>query len=113
MQSNVICQVSCFCIPIFTLQFSEGNLQIREDHRSCENPEGTRNPDDSTLVQHNISDGDTVRVLIEPERNIEVEVQCSPIVYKHEVNYCMTVKELKMFLIENNEAAFLEKRLRS
>ena len=66
-------------------------------------------PDDSTLVQHNISDGDTVRVLIEPERNIQVEVQCGPMVYKHEVNYCMTVKELKMFLIENNEVAFLEK----
>ena len=30
-------------------------------------------------------------------------------IYKHEVNYCMTVKELKMFLIENNEVAFLEK----
>ena len=66
-------------------------------------------PDDSTLVQHNISDGDTVRVLIEPERNIAVEVQCGPMVYRHEVNYSMTVKELKMFLIENNEVAFLEK----
>ena len=66
-------------------------------------------PDDSTLVQHNISDGDTVNVLIEPEHNIEVEVQCGPIVYKHEVIYCMTHKEFKIFLIENNEVTFLEK----
>ena len=65
-------------------------------------------PDDSTLVQH-ISDGDTVNVLIEPECNVEVEVQCGPKTYKHEVIYCMTVKQLKMFLIENIEVAFLEK----
>ena len=64
-------------------------------------------PDDSTLVQHNISDGDTVNVLIEPGGNIEVEVRCGPKVYKHEVNYCMTVKELKTLLIENEEVAFL------
>ena len=64
-------------------------------------------PDDSTLVQHNISDGNTVNVLIEPEHDISIEVQCGPKVYKHEVNYCMTVNELKTLLIENEEVAFL------
>ena len=56
-------------------------------------------PDDSTLVQHSISDGDTMSVLIELEHNIEVEVQCGPKVYKHEVSNCMTLKELKPFSI--------------
>ena len=55
-------------------------------------------PDGDTLEENNISDGDTVSVLIEPERNIEVEVQCGPKIYRHEVSNCMTVKELKMFL---------------
>ena len=64
-------------------------------------------PDDSTLVQQNISDDDTVSVLIEPDRNIEVEVQCGPKVYKHNISYCMTVKKLKMLLIKSNQVAFL------
>ena len=68
-------------------------------------------PDDSTLVQHNISNGDTVNVLIEPERNVEVEVQCGPKTYKHEVSNGMTVKQLKMFLIETNEVVYMYKNL--
>ena len=66
-------------------------------------------PDDSTLVQLDISDGSTVNVLIEPERNIEVEIQCGPMIYKHEVSNCMTVKELKALLMERKEVAFFYK----
>ena len=66
-------------------------------------------PDDSTLVQHNISDGNTVNVLIEPEHDISIEVQCGPKVYKHNVSNCMTVKELKMLFIESNQVTFLYK----
>ena len=68
-------------------------------------------PDDSTLVQHNISDGDTMNVLIEPEHNIEVEVRCGPKVYKHNVSHCMTIKQFKKLLIESNEVAFLLREL--
>ena len=64
-------------------------------------------PDDSTLVQHNISDGDTVNILIEPEQEIEVEVQCGAKIYKHKINHCMTVKQLKMMLITTKKVAFL------
>ena len=68
-------------------------------------------PDDSTLVQHNISDGDTVSVLIEPDHNIEVEVQCGPKVYKHNVSCCMTIRELKAVLIEKKQVAFFHRHL--
>ena len=64
-------------------------------------------PDDSTLVQHNISDGDTLNILIEPEQDIEIEVKCGPKIYRHKVSRCMTVKRLKLLLIENNQVAFL------
>ena len=68
-------------------------------------------PDDSTLVQHNISDGDTVNVLIEPNHDISVKVQCRSFQYKHDMSHCMTVKQLKMLLIESKEVRFLYKNL--
>ena len=68
-------------------------------------------PDDTTLVQHNITDGNTVSVLIEPDHNIEVEVQCGPMVYKHNVSHCMIVKQLKALLIDSNEVAFFHKHV--
>ena len=63
-------------------------------------------PDDSTLVQHNISDDDIVNVLIEPEKDIEIELQCGPKTYKHIVSHTTTVKGLKTLLIERKETAF-------
>ena len=63
-------------------------------------------PDDSTLVQHNISDGNTVNILIEPENNIVIEVQCRPKTFVHNVSHCMTIKQLKMLLIESKEVGF-------
>ena len=52
-------------------------------------------PDDSTLVQHNISDGDTVNIFIEPEKQITVEVVCNLGTFKHEISNCLLVKGLQ------------------
>ena len=62
--------------------------------------------DDSTLVQHNISDGDTVNILIEPKQDIKAEAQCGPKIYRHDVSHTMSVKQLKTLLIERKETAF-------
>ena len=61
--------------------------------------------DDSHLAD--IKDGDTVNVVVKMEHNIEVEVRCGPKIYKHVVNHCMSIKKLKMLLIESNEVVFL------
>ena len=62
---------------------------------------------DSRLAEENIKDGNTVNIVIEPENDVEVEVQCGPKIYKHVVNHCMTIEKFKMLLIESNEVVFL------
>ena len=66
-------------------------------------------PDYNTLEEHGITERETVSVLIEPEHDIVVEVQCGPMQYRHNVSHNMTLKQLKMLLIENNQVAFLYK----
>ena len=63
-------------------------------------------PDDSTLNQHSIIDGDTVNIHVETTKGVSIEVKCGPKTYKHEVNLSMQVKELKQRLINKNQVAF-------
>ena len=64
-------------------------------------------PDDSTLVQHNISDGDTVNIIVEPDKQIIVYVSCTLGTFKHEVSTSMTISDLKQKLIDSMQVAFL------
>ena len=64
-------------------------------------------PDDSTLAQHNISDGDTVSIIIEPAKQITVEVVCKWGTFKHEITNSILVKNLKQKLIDLGKVAFL------
>ena len=58
-------------------------------------------PDDSTLVQHNISDGDTVNIVIEPDKKITVEVVCNLGPFKLRISNSCLVKGLKKRLIDS------------
>ena len=64
-------------------------------------------PDDSTLAQHNISDGDTVNIIIEPAKQITVEVVCKWGTFKHAITSSILVKDLKQKLIDSGQVAFL------
>ena len=66
-------------------------------------------PDDSTLVQHNITDGAVLSIVIEPDKMINIEVQTGPESFTHEVNHSMSVRQLKQLLIDNEEIAFSHK----
>ena len=64
-------------------------------------------PDDSTLDELNISDGDTINILIEPDQCVNINVKCGPKIYKLETSLSMQVKELKQLLVKNNQVALL------
>ena len=64
-------------------------------------------PDDSTLVQHNISNGDTVNIVIEPEKQITVDIICNRGTFKHEMGSSLLVGSLKQKLIDSEQVAFL------
>ena len=49
-------------------------------------------PDDSTLVHHNISDGNTVNIVIEPDRHITINITHNLATYKHEISSALLVK---------------------
>ena len=57
-------------------------------------------PDDSTLEDHNIKDGNTIYILMEQEQYIDIDVVCGQITYKQLVNHNMTVKQFKNLLIQ-------------
>ena len=64
-------------------------------------------PDDSTLDELNITDGDTVNFLIEPDQCVNIYVECGPKTYQLETSLSIQVKELKQLLIKNNQVALL------
>ena len=64
-------------------------------------------PDDSTLVQHNILDGDTINVIIEPDKQITVEVLCYLGTFQHEISSSMLVRDLKQKLSDSEQVTFL------
>ena len=63
-------------------------------------------PDDSTLAQHNISDGDTVNIVIEPEKKIVLNVQFGPQIFPIFVSTSMSIKAVKQQLINNGTVVF-------
>ena len=64
-------------------------------------------PDDSTLDELNIMDGNTVNFLIEPDQCVNIYVECGPKTYQLETSLSIQVKELKQLLIKNNQVALL------
>ena len=64
-------------------------------------------PDDSTLVQHNISDNDTINIIIEPEKKIKLKLQFDPEEFSKTVKNSMSVKDLKQELIDSDDFAFV------
>ena len=55
----------------------------------------------------NISDGDTVNILIEPDQCVNIDVKCGPKTYQLETSLSIQIKELKQILIKNNQVALL------
>ena len=64
-------------------------------------------PDDSTLDDLNISDDDTINILIEPDQCVNIDVKCGPKTYQLETSLSIQIKELKQLLIKNNQVALL------
>ena len=64
-------------------------------------------PDDSTLDELSITDGDTVNILIEPDQCVNIYVKCGPKTYQLETSLSMQVKELKQLLSKNNQVGLL------
>ena len=63
-------------------------------------------PDYSTLIQHNISDGVTVNIVIEPSKQITVDVICKWGIFKHEITSSFIVRDLKQKLIDSEQVGF-------
>ena len=51
---------------------TENHLQTDEDHWGCSSDKGTGSSSGSTLEQHRITDGFTVNIVIEPEKEINL-----------------------------------------
>ena len=63
-------------------------------------------PDDSTLAQHDISNGDRVNIMLEVDQNISMEVNCGPKSFTYEISLSTRVNELKKMLIDSKQVAF-------
>ena len=63
--------------------------------------------DDSTLEQHGIIDGSTVNIVIEPEKEINLQIKLGPKVFTHKVLTSVRVSELKQQLIDGGNVGFL------
>ena len=64
-------------------------------------------PDDSTLVQQNISDDDTVNIVIEPEKEIYIAVTFGPEVFPYKTKNSKLIQNLKNTLNDNNQIVLL------
>ena len=65
-------------------------------------------PDDNTLVQHNISDGDTVNIVIEPEKKINIQINFGLETFEHNVSNSISIKDLKQLLRTSDQVGFCE-----
>ena len=64
-------------------------------------------PDGSTLEQHGIIDGSTVNIVIEPDKEIRLQIKLGPKVFSHKVLNSVRVRELKQQLIDGGTVGFL------
>ena len=58
-------------------------------------------PDGSTLEQSGITDGSTVSIVIEPDKQINLQMTLGPKIFTFEVNNSVTVWNLKKQLIDD------------
>ena len=63
-------------------------------------------PDDSTLVQHKISDGNTVNIVIEPDATITIQVKYNSNIFSHTIFRSSSVQQLKEFLYDQEQVIF-------
>ena len=63
-------------------------------------------PDDSSLVQHEISDGDTVNIVIEPDVTITVQVKYNSNIFGHAISRSSSVDQLKQLLYDHEQVIF-------
>ena len=65
-------------------------------------------PDGSTLEEHGITDGSTVNIVIEPEKEISLEICFGPEMFMYTVKTSMSVRNLKQSMIDNNQVALVQ-----
>ena len=63
-------------------------------------------PDGSTLDEHGIIDGSTVNIVIEPEKEINLQIKLGPKEFTHKVSSSLRVRELKQQLIDGGTVGF-------
>ena len=64
-------------------------------------------PDGSTLDEHGIIDGSTVNIIIEPEKEINLQIKLGPKVFSRKLLNSVRVRELKQQLIDGGNVGFL------
>ena len=52
-------------------------------------------PDDSTLDEHNITEGDVLNIITEPDKDINIQVRCGAETLPVSISYCTIVNTLK------------------
>ena len=63
-------------------------------------------PDGSTLEEHEIIDGSTVNIVIEPEKEIKLRMKLGPKEFIYQVSNSVRVRELKQQLIDGDIVGF-------
>ena len=63
-------------------------------------------PEGSTLEEHGITDGSTVNIVIEPDKEISLQVKLGPKVVTCSVSNSLSVRELKQHLIDGGVVGF-------
>ena len=64
-------------------------------------------PDGSTLDEHGIIDGSTVNIVIEPDKEINLNMKLGPTEFSHKVLNSLRVRELKQRLIDDDTVGFM------
>ena len=63
-------------------------------------------PDGSTLDKHGITDGSAVNIVIEPDKEISLQIKLGPKVFSRKVLNSVRVRELKQQLIDGGNVGF-------
>ena len=63
-------------------------------------------PDGNTLEEHGITDGSTVNIIIEPEKEIKLNMEHGPFEGPFKVSSSVSVRDLKQRLIDGNIVGF-------
>ena len=63
-------------------------------------------PDGSTLEEHGITDGSTVNIIIEPDKEISLKLKLGPKQFTQKVKSSVRVRDLKQHLIDGGTVGF-------